>query len=137
MATTRTKGQKKVYHATGKRKCAIARVRLMKGTGNITINNRTMSDYLQRRTLELLVMEPFEVTGTMNQFDVKVNVQGGGVSAQAGAIRHGIARALNEYDEKLRPALKKNGLLTRDARIKERKKYGRKRARRGFQWTKR
>ncbi len=134
--TIKVKG-KEVTFATGKRKSAIARVRLMKGKGDIIINDRPMSDYLQRKVLELIVLEPFEITGMMGKYDVLVNAKGGGISGQAGAVRHGIAKALLERHPDLRPVLKKAGLLTRDSRIKERKKYGRKRARRGFQWTKR
>ncbi|MFP4498401.1 MAG: 30S ribosomal protein S9 [Vulcanimicrobiota bacterium] len=138
MATkTELKPKGEVYYATGKRKNAIARVRIFPGTGRIVINNLDISEYLQRRILELIINQPFEVTNTEGQFDVLATVDGGGKSGQAGAIRHGIARALEKFDEKLRAPLKKEGHLTRDDRIKERKKYGRKRARRGFQWTKR
>lgn len=123
--------------ATGRRKCAVARVRLRPGKGVIQVNGIPLPEFCERKMLELKVMEPFEVTKTTGQFDVIVNAHGGGKVGQAGAVRHGIARALCEYDEKLRAPLKKAGLLTRDPREKERKKYGRKRARRGFQWTKR
>lgn len=123
--------------ATGKRKSAIARVRLMPGKGNIMINKAPMDKYLERKTLELIVKEPMEVTKTWGQFDVIASVCGGGKAGQAGAVRHGITRALIEYNEEFRSPLKKAGMVTRDSRVKERKKYGRKRARRGFQWTKR
>jgi len=125
------------YYATGKRKNAIARVTIKPGKGKILINGREMPEYFKRKMLELKVVEPFEVTETMGKFDVEVNASGGGLAGQAGAVRHGIARALTAFNLELRPPLKKAGLLTRDSRVKERKKYGRKRARRGFQWTKR
>jgi len=126
------------YYGTGRRKNAVAKVWLVSpGRGQITINSRPMADFVGRKTLEVLVREPLEVTDTASRFDVKADTVGGGVSGQAGAVRHGIARALTVYDENLRPVLRKSGMLTRDSRIKERKKYGRKRARRGFQWTKR
>ena len=126
------------YYGTGRRKNAVAKVWLVSpGRGQITINSRPMADFVGRKTLEVLVREPLEVTDTASRFDVKADTVGGGVSGQAGAVRHGIARALTVYDENLRPVLRKSGMLTRVSRIKERKKYGRKRARRGFQWTKR
>jgi small subunit ribosomal protein S9 len=134
-----TKGKiiQEVYSATGRRKNAIARVRLKPGRGNIVINSRTMADYCQRKMLELKIMEPFNLTNTAGTFDVEANCCGGGLAGQSEAVRHGISRALLEYDPEMRSALKKAGLLTRDPRVKERKKYGRKRARRGFPWTKR
>lgn len=131
------KTDKEVYYATGKRKCAIARVRLVPGQGRIEINGMPMAEYLERKVLELIVKEPFDVTENNNRFDVFARVNGGGKAGQAGAVRHGITRALIEYDADLKKTLKNAGLVTRDPRVKERKKYGRKRARRGFQWTKR
>lgn len=126
-----------IYHGVGKRKSAIARVWLRPGTGVITVNNRALEDYFPRGTLVTFILRPFRLTGTEGQFDVKVNVKGGGVSGQAEAVGYGIAKALMDYDINLRPALKKAGLCTRDARVVERKKYGRHKARRGFQWRKR
>lgn len=125
------------YLGTGRRKSSVARVRITKGTGVITINGREIEDYLPLGTLRLVVNQPFAVTETEGQYDVKVNVHGGGMTGQAGAIRHGISRALLEVNEENRPALKKAGLLTRDARMKERKKYGLKAARRAPQFSKR
>ncbi len=123
--------------AAGRRKTAIARVRLTPGEGRVMINDKTPIQYLGRRILEMEVLQPLKLTDSLRRFDVSVKVEGGGVSGQAGAIAHGIARALCEYDESLRPILKKAGLLTRDARMKERKKYGLKRARKAPQYTKR
>ncbi|MBQ7095479.1 MAG: 30S ribosomal protein S9 [Clostridia bacterium] len=125
------------FYGTGRRKSSVARVRLLPGSGNVTINGRTMDDYFGLETLKLLVRQPLELTGTMGKFDVIVNVVGGGVSGQAGAIRHGITRALIESDETLKPVLKKAGFVTRDPRMKERKKYGLKAARRAPQFSKR
>jgi small subunit ribosomal protein S9 len=126
------------FYGTGRRKNAVAKVWLVSpGRGQVTVNSTPIEQYVGRKTLEVLVREPLEVTDTAGRFDVKAAASGGGVSGQAGAVRHGIARALVAYDEKLRSVLRKAGMLTRDSRIKERKKYGRKRARRGFQWTKR
>jgi small subunit ribosomal protein S9 len=122
---------------TGRRKTAIARVRLTPGEGRMTINDKNPLAYLGRRVLEMEVMHPLRVTESLRRFDVSVKVEGGGVSGQAGAIAHGVARALLEFDPELRPVLKKAGLLTRDAREKERKKYGLKRARKAPQYTKR
>jgi small subunit ribosomal protein S9 len=122
---------------TGRRKTAIARVRLTPGEGRMTINEKNPLAYLGRRVLEMEVMHPLRVAESLRRFDVSVKVEGGGVSGQAGAIAHGVARALVEFDPELRPALKKAGLLTRDAREKERKKYGLKRARKAPQYTKR
>lgn len=125
------------YYATGRRKTAVAKVWLTPGTGQVTVNDRPLLDYLGRRTLEVMVMQPFETASVVGKFDVRVRALGGGLAGQAGAIRHGISRALVAMDENLRPMLRRLGLLTRDARMKERKKYGRKRARRGFQFSKR
>ncbi len=125
------------FYGTGRRKSSVARVRLLPGTGNITINGRTMDEYFGLETLKMVVRQPMELTGTMGKFDVIVNVVGGGVSGQAGAIRHGITRALIESDETLKAVLKKAGFVTRDPRMKERKKYGLKAARRAPQFSKR
>ncbi|MBQ4052595.1 MAG: 30S ribosomal protein S9 [Clostridia bacterium] len=125
------------FYGTGRRKSSVARVRLLPGNGNVTINGRAMDEYFGLETLRMLVRQPLELTGTMGKFDVVVNVVGGGVSGQAGAIRHGITRALIESDEALKPALKKAGFVTRDPRMKERKKYGLKAARRAPQFSKR
>lgn len=126
-----------IYHGVGKRKTSIARVWIKPGTGKIEINGRSIDDYIPRESLKALLFEPLELTGKVGEFDIKVNVKGGGISSQADAIRYGIAKALIAYNPELRPVLKKAGLLTRDARIVERKKYGRHKARRGFQWRKR
>ncbi|HLQ60838.1 MAG TPA: 30S ribosomal protein S9 [Candidatus Acidoferrales bacterium] len=123
--------------AAGRRKTAIARVRLLPGEGRMTINGKDPLAYLGRKVLEMEVMQPLKVTESARRFDVSVRVAGGGVSGQAGAIAHGLARALVDQDPELRPALRKAGLLTRDARMKERKKYGLKRARKAPQYTKR
>jgi small subunit ribosomal protein S9 len=125
------------FHGTGRRKTAIARVFLRPGQGQITVNRRPFEDYFPRESLRLLVSQPLELTSTVGQLDVKVNVGGGGLAGQAGAVRHGIARALIRFDEKLRPQLKRAGLLTRDPRMKERKKYGQPGARKRFQFSKR
>lgn len=125
------------YYGTGRRKSSVARVYLMPGTGKITINKRDIDDYLGLETLKVIVRQPLTATGTIEKFDVKVNVKGGGYTGQAGAIRHGIARALLEVDADYRPVLKKAGYLTRDPRMKERKKYGLKAARRAPQFSKR
>lgn len=125
------------FYGTGRRKSSIARVRIYNGAGAITINNRDIDHYFGLETLKLIVRQPLELTGTAGKFDLAVTVTGGGVSGQAGAIRHGVARALLQYDENLRPALKKAGFLTRDPRMKERKKYGLKAARRAPQFSKR
>ncbi|OLC16395.1 MAG: 30S ribosomal protein S9 [Chloroflexi bacterium] len=122
---------------TGRRKNAIARVRLQPGEGRITVNEKDPLAYLGRRVLEMAALAPLRVTSTQRKFDISVKVVGGGNSGQAGAIAHGIARALINYDPDFRPVLKKAGLLTRDARMKERKKYGLKRARKAPQYTKR
>ncbi|HAS92218.1 MAG TPA: 30S ribosomal protein S9 [Sedimentibacter sp.] len=125
------------YRGTGRRKKAIARVRLVPGTGKININERDLDDYIKYETLRNLVREPLMITDTFGQYDVLVNVKGGGYTGQAGAIRHGISRALLQVDKELRPLLKKAGFLTRDSRMKERKKYGLKKARRASQFSKR
>ena len=125
------------YNATGRRKSSVARVRLVPGEGNIVINDRELNKYFGLKTLELIVNQPLEVTETKGKYDVLVNVNGGGNSGQAGAIRHGIARALLKVDAEFRPALKKAGFLTRDPREKERRKYGLKKARKASQFSKR
>lgn len=123
--------------ATGRRKTAIARVRLIPGAGTITINQRTLEDYFPRDTARMRILEPFEITQTAGQYDALVSVEGGGVSAQADAVRHGISRALVESADTLRPPLKKAGMLTRDSREVERKKYGHHKARKRPQYSKR
>jgi len=125
------------YYGTGRRKSSVARVYLLPGTGKITINKRDMDDYFGLDTLKLIVRQPLVLTDTQDKFDVIVNVRGGGFTGQAGAIRHGISRALLKADSDYRPALKKAGFLTRDPRMKERKKYGLKAARRAPQFSKR
>lgn len=125
------------YFGTGRRKTSVARVRLLPGEGKFTINNRDIDDYFGLETLKVVANQPLELTGTKASFDVIVNVYGGGFTGQAGAIRHGIARALIEADANLRPELKKAGYLTRDPRMTERKKYGLKKARRAPQFSKR
>ncbi len=125
------------FWGTGRRKKAVARVRLAAGKGAIIVNNRELDDYFGLETLKTIVRQPLALTETAGKFDVLVNVKGGGFTGQAGAIRHGIARALVKADENLRPALKKAGFLTRDPRMKERKKYGLKAARRAPQFSKR
>ncbi len=125
------------YYATGKRKTAIARVWIIPGSGNITVNKKAFDDYFDVDTARIIVERPFVVTGTLGKFDVKTTVRGGGKSAQAEAIRHGIAKALLEVNPEFRPALKKEGLITRDARVKERKKYGLAGARKRYQYSKR
>ncbi len=125
------------YHSAGKRKNAVARVWLRPGEGNINVNERALDDYFPRDVWKVQVKQPLEVCGLAGKYNVMANVYGGGLSGQAGAIRHGIARALLELDPKLRGRLRKEGLLTRDSRVKERKKYGQKGARRRFQYSKR
>jgi small subunit ribosomal protein S9 len=126
------------YYATGKRKTAIARVRLSAGTGEFTLNDKSLDDFFGgHEALKMLVKQPFAVTETNEKYDVRAKLQGGGTAAQAGALRHGISRALCVVDLELRKRLKKAGFITRDARIKERKKYGQKGARRRFQFSKR
>lgn len=125
------------FVAVGKRKSSIARVQLKEGRGNITVNNKPIEDYFGRAILRMIISQPVEVISGKEKFDIDVTVSGGGDSGQAGAIRHGIARAIEKYDATLRPPLKKAGLLTRDAREVERKKYGRHKARRSTQFSKR
>jgi small subunit ribosomal protein S9 len=125
------------FYATGKRKCAVARVWLKEGEGKFLINKCSLEKYFPRETSRMIIKQPFELTNTLGKYDVKVYVIGGGISGQAGAIKHGIAKALLEVNQGFRNVLKKVGFLTRDARIKERKKYGRKKARKRFQFSKR
>jgi small subunit ribosomal protein S9 len=125
------------FYATGKRKTSIARVWLKPGVGNIVVNNKTLDDYFGRETSKMVVKQPLELTETIGKFDIKVTVKGGGDSGQAGAIKHGITKALLEADVEMRGTLKKAGFVTRDSRIKERKKYGKKAARASFQFSKR
>ncbi|HOC32925.1 MAG: 30S ribosomal protein S9 [Ruminococcus sp.] len=127
----------KYYYGTGRRKHSVARVRIYPGSGNVTINGRGIDDYFGLETLKLIVRQPLSLTDNVEKFDVVCTVAGGGVTGQAGAIRHGISRALLEFDAELRPTLKKAGFLTRDPRMKERKKYGLKAARRAPQFSKR
>ena len=126
-----------VYLGTGRRKKSIARVRLFDGSGKITVNGKDLNEYFGTEILKVIVNQPFSVTNTVGKYDVICKVQGGGFTGQAGAIRHGIARALNEANSEFRPALKQNGFLTRDPRMKERKKYGLKKARKAPQFSKR
>ena len=125
------------YYGTGRRKSSVARVFITPGTGNMTINGRSIDDYFGLETLKVIVNQPIVLTGTQCQYDYKITVKGGGTTGQAGAIRHGISRALIEADADFRPVLKKAGFLTRDPRMKERKKYGLKAARRAPQFSKR
>ena len=127
---------KRIY-ATGKRKTAIARVWMKEGSGAFTVNNRNFDDYFTRDVLKKIIQQPLEITNQMGKFDFYVNVDGGGIAGQADAVKHGISRALCEFDAELRPALKKAGFLTRDSRMKERKKYGQPGARKRFQFSKR
>jgi small subunit ribosomal protein S9 len=127
----------KIYYGTGKRKTAIARVWLKPGEGKATVNRRPSDEYFGRETAKMIIQQPFELTGTQNQFDLLANVSGGGISGQADAIKHGIAKALLQYDSNLRDTLKKEGFLTRDSRVKERKKYGKRGARASYQYSKR
>ncbi len=131
------KSEKIVYYGTGRRKSSVARVRLLEGTGNITINGKDINEFFGPETLKVIVRQPLTVTNTTAKYDVICTVKGGGFTGQAGAIRHGIARALNEANSEYRPALKSNGFLTRDPRMKERKKYGLKKARKAPQFSKR
>ena len=128
---------KPYFYGTGRRKSSVARVRVYNGTGKITINDRDIDEYFGLETLKLIVRQPLTLTGTNDKFDILCRVAGGGVTGQAGAIRHGISRALLQYDAELRGELKKAGFLTRDPRMKERKKYGLKGARRAPQFSKR
>jgi small subunit ribosomal protein S9 len=125
------------YYATGKRKTSIARVRMKPGTGEIVVNKRPLDVFFGRETSKMVIRQPLELTDNLGKFDISVNVSGGGMSGQAGAIKHGITKALLEFDSELRAVLKKAGFITRDSRIKERKKYGRAGARRSFQFSKR
>ncbi len=125
------------YYGTGRRKNSVARTRLYAGSGSIEINGRTVEDYFPRDTLRMIIDQPLEITHMHSKFDIKVNVDGGGISGQAQAIRHGISRALLQYDDGLRSSLKSAGLLTRDSRKIERKKYGQPGARKKFQYSKR
>ena len=124
-------------YATGKRKDAVARVWVKPGSGKVTVNGKEMASYFARPVLQMVIGQPFKVANVDGQFDVMATVKGGGLSGQAGAVKHGISKALQTYDPELRPALKAAGFLTRDARVVERKKYGRRKARRSFQFSKR
>ena len=128
---------KPYFYGTGRRKSSVARVRVYYGTGKITINGRDIDDYFGLETLKFIVRQPIALTDTLDKFDIVCNVTGGGITGQAGAIRHGLSRALLQYNEELRPTLKKAGFLTRDPRMKERKKYGLNGARRAPQFSKR
>lgn len=132
----KTDAQGRAY-ATGKRKNAVARVWIKPGAGVITVNDRPVLQYFARPVLRMIIQQPLQTANRMDQFDVNVTVAGGGLSGQAGAVRHGIARALTHFEPELRPPLKRGGFLTRDSRVVERKKYGRKKARRSFQFSKR
>ncbi len=125
------------YYATGKRKTSVARVWMQEGSGQIIVNNRPAEEYFGTESSKTAIQQPFEITGTVGKFDVMVNVRGGGLNGQAGAIRHGITKALMTYDQTLRAPLKKAGFVTRDPRVKERKKYGQRGARARFQFSKR
>jgi small subunit ribosomal protein S9 len=127
----------KTFYATGKRKSSIARIWMRPGNGKITVNDRELDNYFPVETAKVMVFQPFELTGTLGQFDLAINVRGGGIKGQAGAVRHGITRALLTVKDEFRDVLKKAGLITRDSRIKERKKYGQKGARKRFQFSKR
>lgn len=125
------------FYGTGRRKSSVARVYITPGTGKITVNKKDIDEYFGLETLKIIAKQPLEATNTADKYDVRVSVKGGGFTGQAGAIRHGLARALNEADADFRPVLKKAGFLTRDSRMKERKKYGLKKARRAPQFSKR
>ncbi|MCU0581700.1 MAG: 30S ribosomal protein S9 [Syntrophales bacterium] len=127
----------KRFYATGKRKTAIARIYMKEGAGTITVNKRTFDDYFTRDSLKMLIQQPLDIVGKRGQFDFYVNVRGGGMAGQAGAVKHGISKVLVEYDQEMRAMLKKVGFLSRDSRIKERKKYGQPGARKRFQFSKR
>lgn len=129
--------EKVQYYGTGRRKSSVARVRLVPGAGKITINGRDIEEYFGLETLKVLARQPLELTGTAGKFDVVASVHGGGFTGQAGALRHGISRALEQADPEYRPVLKKAGFMTRDPRMKERKKYGLKKARKASQFSKR
>jgi len=126
-----------IYYGTGRRKESVARVRIKPGTGRYVINGREFEQFFKRATLRMAINQPFEIVDHVDKFDIYANIRGGGNSGQAGALRHGISRALEDYDINLRPALKKAGMLTRDSREVERKKYGKKGARAKFQFSKR
>jgi len=126
-----------LFHATGKRKTAVARIWMRPGNGEITVNKRALDRYFCRESDRMLIMEPLNIADMLNKYDIYINVRGGGISGQAGAVRHGISRALVDLESGLRDSLKKAGLLTRDSRIKERKKYGQPGARARFQYSKR
>jgi small subunit ribosomal protein S9 len=125
------------YYGTGKRKSAIARIYLRPGKGKITVNSREINEYFPTEILRMMVRQPLLLTDTENKFDILINVCGGGISGQAGAVRHGVSKALVDYNRELRQRLKKNGFLTRDSRVKERKKYGQRGARARYQFSKR
>jgi len=127
----------KRFYATGKRKCAIARVYMKEGNGIIKVNKMNFDDYFTRDSLMMIIQQPLDIVGRKGKFDFYINVYGGGIAGQAGAVKHGISKALVEYDIELRPILKRAGFLTRDSRVKERKKYGQKGARKRFQFSKR
>jgi small subunit ribosomal protein S9 len=129
--------EEKVLYATGKRKSAIARVRIVSGNGSFKINKKTLDDYFSRETSKMIIKQPLELTDTQGKFDIIVNVKGGGTTSQAGAIKHGISKALLEANADFRGILKSAGFLTRDSRVKERKKYGQRKARAKFQFSKR
>ncbi len=131
------KTEKIMFNGTGRRKKSIARVRIVAGNGNITVNQKSLDEYFGTDILKVIVKQPLVATNTLDKYDVICTVQGGGFTGQAGAIRHGIARALNEANSEYRPILKQNGFLTRDSRMKERKKYGLKKARKAPQFSKR
>ena len=124
-------------YGTGRRKGAVARVWMKRGKGVVTINGKSLMEYFARPVLQMMLMQPFAIADRLNQYDIIATVKGGGLSGQAGAVRHGLSRAMIAYEPELRPILKKNGFLTRDARVVERKKYGRRKARRSFQFSKR
>ena len=128
---------KDANYATGKRKNSIARVWLKRGSGSISVNGKSLEQYFARPVLQMILRQPFQVAGVEDQFDVKATVKGGGLSGQAGAVKHGISKALQLYDPSLRAALKSAGFLTRDSRVVERKKFGKRKARRSFQFSKR
>jgi small subunit ribosomal protein S9 len=129
--------EEKVLYATGKRKTAIARVRIVSGNGNFKINNKTLDDYFIRETSKMIIKQPLELTDTKGKYDITINVKGGGTTSQAGAIKHGISKALLDANADFRGILKNAGFLTRDSRVKERKKYGQRKARAKFQFSKR
>ncbi|MCK5187419.1 MAG: 30S ribosomal protein S9 [Deltaproteobacteria bacterium] len=129
--------EENVFYATGKRKTAIARVRMLTGEGKFEINKRTLDEYFERETSKMIIKQPLVLTDTTGKYDIRVNVKGGGTNSQAGAIKHGISKALLEVSADYRGILKKAGFLTRDSRVKERKKYGQRKARAKFQFSKR